>query len=116
LLRPGGRVFIFDCFLGRPEYAEPFNRHWCARIGSVDEYVSAANQASFRLVAIEDVSRQARHFWSTTVALMQAEAREAQSGYCESMKLETSLSIHNLVRQGLVDGGLSHSLLSFAKA
>src|SRR5262245_14829655 len=26
LLRPNGRVFIYDCFLERPEYAEPINR------------------------------------------------------------------------------------------
>lgn len=33
LLRPGGQVFITDCFLGRRDYEEPFNRYWHACIG-----------------------------------------------------------------------------------
>jgi tocopherol O-methyltransferase len=116
LLHSGGRVFIFDCFLGRPEYEEPFNRHWCARIGSVSEYVRAAREAGFKLDVIEDVSRQARHFWTTTLALMRAEAHKMRLSFSETKKLEDSLSIHSLVRKGLDDGGLSHLLLSFAKA
>jgi SAM-dependent methyltransferase len=116
LLRAAGRVFIFDCFLGRPEYEEPFNRHWCARIGSVGEYARAAREAGFRLEAFEDVSRQARHFWSTTIALIRAEARDARPGCSEGRTLEESLSIHDLVRKGLDDGGLTHMLLSFRKA
>ena len=28
VLRPGGRVFIADCFVVRAEYEEPFNRQW----------------------------------------------------------------------------------------
>jgi tocopherol O-methyltransferase len=115
-LRLGGRVFIFDCFLGRPKYEERFNRHWCARIGSVGEYVRAADEAGLKLEALEDVSHQARHFWTTTLALMRAEAREVRLSVCETRKLDESLSIHNLVRKGLDDGGLSHLLLSFAKA
>jgi tocopherol O-methyltransferase len=116
LLRSGGRVFIFDCFLGRPEYEDPFNRHWCARIGSVSEYVRAAREAGFKLELIEDVSRQARHFWTTTLAMMRAGVHDASRGFSETRKLEESLSIHGLVRKGLDDGGLSHLLLSFAKA
>jgi len=115
LLRVGGHVFIFDCFLGRSEYEEPFNRHWCARIGSVSEYVRAASEAGFKLVTIEDVSRQARHFWTTTLALMGARAHGAQRSFSQTRKLEESLRIHSLVRKGLDNGGLSHLLLSFAK-
>jgi cyclopropane fatty-acyl-phospholipid synthase-like methyltransferase len=116
LLRARGRVFIFDCFLGRPEYEEPFNRHWCAQIGSVSEYVKAAREAGFKLETIEDVSGQARHFWTTTIALMRAEEHAARRGFSETRELEESLSIHGLVRKGLDDGGLSHLLLSFTKA
>ena len=28
LLRPGGSVFIIDCFLEDPKYADLFNSHW----------------------------------------------------------------------------------------
>jgi cyclopropane fatty-acyl-phospholipid synthase-like methyltransferase len=68
LLRSGGYVFIFDCFLGRAEYAEPFNCHWCARIGSIDEYLIEAKEAGFRLDQLEDISSRVFNFWSTTLA------------------------------------------------
>jgi SAM-dependent methyltransferase len=42
LLRPGGSVFIIDCFLARPTYAELFDSHWHTRIGTIDEYLGAA--------------------------------------------------------------------------
>lgn len=34
LLRPRGRVYIVDCFLGRPEYEEPFNKYWHIATGT----------------------------------------------------------------------------------
>jgi tocopherol O-methyltransferase len=112
LLRGAGHVFIFDCFLGRPEYEEPFNRHWCARIGSIDEYVLAAEEAKFRLDQMEDISCRAFHFWSTTVALMRAEAAENERNQFE---LEESYTIHSLVQEALVNGGLKHVLMSFVR-
>jgi tocopherol O-methyltransferase len=115
VLRPHGRIFTFDCFLGQPEYQEPFNRHWCAQIGSVGEYISAARDAGFQLEMMEDVSGQAIHFWSTSIALMRAEAQERILDDSERTKLDESLSVHALVRQGLSDGGLSHRLMSFHK-
>jgi tocopherol O-methyltransferase len=116
LLRPHGRIFIFDCFLGKPHYEEPFNRHWCAQIGSVDEYISSAHDAGFRLDMMEDVSSRAMHFWATSVALMRIEAQDKTLGDRQRAKLDDSLEIHALVRQGLMDGGLSHRLMSFRKA
>jgi tocopherol O-methyltransferase len=115
LLRPRGRVFIFDCFLGRLEYEEPFNRHWCAQIGSIDEYISTARESGFCLEMMEDVSSRAMHFWDTSIALMRTEAQENPMSAPENGKLNESLKIHALVRQGLSDGGLSHRLMSFRK-
>ena len=112
LLHRDGRIFIFDCFLGRAEYEKPFNRHWCARIGSIDEYVVAAKEASFRLNQIEDVSSRAVHFWSTTVALMREEAAEKGRNYSA---LEESCRIHSLVQEALANGGLKHILMSFVR-
>src|SRR6185503_21008639 len=76
LVRPGGHVFIYDCFLVRSEYAEPINRHWCAQIGTVEEYLVAARDAGFRLDLFEDVSHRTRDFWTLTIALANAEARD----------------------------------------
>ena len=116
VLRRHGRVLIFDCFLGRRNYEEPFNRHWCAQIGSLEEYVSGALEAGFTLEMIEDVSTQAIHFWDTSIALIRAEALGNTASAPERTKLSESLRIHTLVRQGVSDGGLSHRLMSFRRA
>jgi len=114
LVRSGGCVFIFDCFLIRDEYREPFDRHWCAQIGTINEYLAAAEEANFVVKRIEDVSAQAVNFWRTTVALMHTRANECLN-YSQRAELEDSLRTHALVRQGLVDGGLCHVLLSFVR-
>jgi tocopherol O-methyltransferase len=115
LLRPGGYAFITDCFLGRPEYEEPFNRHWRAQIGTVSEYIVAAREAGLQEKSIEDISLRTEHFWALTIALMQTEAREKRLNRDQAAKLEESLDVHNKVRQGLVTGGLRYALLSFYK-
>jgi tocopherol O-methyltransferase len=115
LLRPGGHVFITDCFLDCSEYEEPFNRHWCAQIGTITEYIVAARQAGLREELVEDISHRTEHFWAMTTALMQAEAREKGLSPSEVTKLEASLRVHAMVRRGLAEGGLRYALLSFAK-
>jgi tocopherol O-methyltransferase len=115
LLRPGGHVFIFDCFLGRSEYAEPFNRHWCSQIGTIEEYVVAAHEARFAVDMIEDVSVRAIHFWTRTLALLRLEAQRRRLSLLRRRKLDESLHIHSLVRQGLLDGGLRHVLMNFVR-
>jgi cyclopropane fatty-acyl-phospholipid synthase-like methyltransferase len=115
LLRPEGHVFIFDGFLGRSEYEEPFNRHWCSQIGTLEEYVAAAADAHFSVETIEDVSVRAVHFWTRTLALLHLEAQDARLSAPQRRKLEDSLLTHALVRQGLLDGGLRFLLMTFAK-
>ncbi len=113
LLRPRGHVFIYDCFLERPEYAEPINRHWCAQLGTLHEYFDAARDAGFRPDLLKDVSARTREFWTLTIALAQAEQREEILNPWELARLEESLEVHRLVRQGLYDGGLRYALVSF---
>jgi tocopherol O-methyltransferase len=115
LLRPRGHVFIFDCFLGRIEYEEPFNRHWYAQIGTLEEYSAAAREAHFKLESIEDVSLRAFNFWTTTLALTRTQVQDRSLSAVAGAKLVESLSVHALVRQGLSKGGLRHVLLSFVK-
>jgi tocopherol O-methyltransferase len=115
LLRPRGHVFIYDCFLERPEFADRINRHWRAHIGTFDEYLAAAREAGFRLDLFEDVSHRTRDFWALTIALAQAEMREEVLTSSERARLQESLQVHSLVRQGLYDGGLRYALLSFVK-
>jgi cyclopropane fatty-acyl-phospholipid synthase-like methyltransferase len=115
LLRPGGRVFISDCFLERSEYEELFNRHWYACIGMIDEYVSAARDAGLRTESVNDISHHTEHFWEMTVALMQAEVCQKKLTPPEAAKFDEALQAHSLVRQGLADGGYRYALMSFCK-
>jgi tocopherol O-methyltransferase len=115
LLRPHGRVFIYDCFLERPEYADPIDRHWCSQIGTLQEYLAAAEDAGFRPDLFEDVSHRTRDFWTLTSALAEAEAREKVLTPFELARHQESLQVHGLMRKGLAEGGLRYALLSFTK-
>jgi hypothetical protein len=114
-LRPHGRVFIYDCFLERPEYADPIDRHWCSQIGTLQEYLAAAEDAGFRPDLFEDVSHRTRDFWTLTSALAEAEAREKVLTPFELARHQESLQVHGLMRKGLAEGGLRYALLSFTK-
>ena len=115
LLRPGGRVFIVDCFLGRPEYEEPFNGYWHTRIGTVAEYLGAAREVGLRPELLEDATRRTEHFWTTTLAIMEAEARENRLTPAERNRHARSMRAYSLLREGLADGGLRYALMSFSK-
>jgi tocopherol O-methyltransferase len=115
LLRSGGSVCIFDCFLERPDYEEPFNRHWCAQIGTLEEYVDAAKEAGFSLEAVENTSLRTASFWKTTCKLIRAEATSTKPDPLQFRTIERSLAMHELMRRGLVEGGLLQLLMSFIK-
>jgi cyclopropane fatty-acyl-phospholipid synthase-like methyltransferase len=115
LLRSGGHVFVADCFLERPEYQEPFNRHWCAQIGTIAEYLAAASEVGLREELVEDISRRTENFWRMTLSLVRAEAREKGLSFSETAKFQESLRVHTLMRQGLIEGGLRYALMSFSK-
>ncbi len=97
VLRPGGRVFILDCFLGRPEFEEPFNTYWHTRIGTTAEYLGSARNEGFRLFSVHDLSRRVKHFWTATLALMEAETREKNRGPAETARCDSSMQAHRLV-------------------
>jgi tocopherol O-methyltransferase len=114
LLRPGSSVFIIDCFLEDPKYADLFNRHWHTRIGTVDEYFAAARDSGLQAGSIVDVTKRTMHFWTTTLALMEAESASAEDA--ATSRYAASFKAHRLVRDGLSDGGLRYAMLSFSKS
>jgi SAM-dependent methyltransferase len=115
LLRPGGSIFIIDCFLERPKYADLFNSHWHTRIGTVEEYLRAAREAGLRAGSLFDVSKRTEHFWTTTLAFIEAESKSDHPSDATTIRLAASHKAHSLVRDGLVDGGLRYAMLSFCK-
>jgi tocopherol O-methyltransferase len=115
LLRPRGRVFVMDCFLGRPEYREQFNRYWRTQIGTIEEYLAAAAQAGLEAESVEDISSRTKHFWTTTLALIRAEVKDIQLSATDAIRNNASFRAHSLVRQGLSDRGLRYALISFRR-
>jgi tocopherol O-methyltransferase len=115
LLRPRGSVFIIDCFLERPQYADLFNRHWHTRIGTIEEYENAARAAGLKAGSVFDVTGRTEHFWTTTLALIEAESKSNPSTDATPVSLTQTFQAHSLVREGLANGGLRYALLSFSK-
>jgi len=115
LLRPGGRVFIIDCFIARAQYEEPFNSYWHTRIGTIDEYLAAARESGLRHESVEDISHRTEQFWTTTLALIRAEAQERGADPSEAVRRESSMRAHLMLQKGLADRGLCYALMSFAK-
>lgn len=115
LLRSGGNVFIADCFLGRSDCREQFDRYWHTQIGTITEYVTAAEQAGFKPELVYDISHNAQQFWAGTLALIEAEYREKSMTPSENARRASSAQAHTRMRQGLADGGLRYALLSFSK-
>jgi cyclopropane fatty-acyl-phospholipid synthase-like methyltransferase len=115
LLRPSGRLFIYDCFVESPEFEEPFNRHWFAQIGTFEEYFAVAREAGFRPDLFEDISSLTRYFWTATMALLRAEATSRSHGLDRRASLCESLRIHEIMHQGLASGGLRYAIMSFVR-
>lgn len=115
LLHRGGRLFIADCFVEQEAYRAPFDRYWCARIGAVEEYLAAAREAGLMLERRDGVSQLVANFWGTTMALIRLEAQATNANRAENLRARESLRVHSLMRQGLLDGGLRHILMSFIK-
>ena len=112
-LRRPGRALIADCMLVDPRCEEPFNNHWCARIGTLDEYIDAARAAGFELATLDDISVQAANFWSLSLALMRFEAENGEFPGRPADRMEDSRRMHAMVRDGLAGGGLRQLMLGF---
>lgn len=66
-VRPGGHVFIADCFARSDEIREPFDSYWLTRIGTLNEYLSAAEAAGFNLEGVLDLTSRTSLFWDFSV-------------------------------------------------
>jgi cyclopropane fatty-acyl-phospholipid synthase-like methyltransferase len=118
LLRPGGRVFISDCFLGRRvnrDYEDSFNNYWHTKIGTIAEYYAAAREAGLEPNVVEDLSSRVTDFFSITRALIQIEAQEAGADTAETARCDASFREHTIMRQGLREHDYIYAQLSFSK-
>ena len=107
-------MFIIDCFLEDRKYADLFNSHWHTRIGTLDEYFTAARDSGLKAGSVVDVTDRTVHFWTTTLALIDVESARAEG--TSASRYAASFKAHRLVRDGLSKGGLRYAMLSFSKS
>lgn len=109
VLRPGGYLFVADCFLGREALRAPVDSYWKTRMKYVDQYLDFARDAGFEVMSLEDVSARAVGFWDLTLQLMDA----APSASEMNARLDLSRREHRRLRDAFDDGGLRYALVAF---
>jgi tocopherol O-methyltransferase len=80
-LRDGGWFGLQDHFLCRPEVGGFVNDYYRTRLGTVSEYVCAAQEAGFELERDEDITGPVSEFWVQSMAWTTGELdRELRTG------------------------------------
>jgi tocopherol O-methyltransferase len=72
-LRPGGWFGIQEHFVCRPEWTEFIDAYYKTRLGTLTEYILAAEAAGFELEQDEDVTDRVTEFWVQSMAWNTAE-------------------------------------------
>ncbi|MFI1093902.1 methyltransferase domain-containing protein [Streptomyces sp. NPDC020917] len=72
-LKPGGWFGIQEHFICRPEWSAFIDAYYRTRLGTLTEYISAAEAAGFELEQDEDVTDRVAEFWVQSMAWNTAE-------------------------------------------
>lgn len=79
-LRPGGWFGIQEHFICHPAWVDWINGYYKTRLGTLTEYVSAAEEAGFELEQNEDVTDGVSEFWVQSMAWNTAELTRIEAG------------------------------------
>jgi SAM-dependent methyltransferase len=115
VLRPGARVHVVDCFLGRPESSALFDRYFLCRIGSLASYERAAARAGFALEKSERLNGRAAGFWALSQAFSRARLASCTDP-AEDARLRRSIAEHEGFRRAYADGTIDFLRVTFARA
>ncbi|WP_455356569.1 SAM-dependent methyltransferase [Streptomyces sp. SYSU K217416] len=72
-LKPGGWFGIQEHFICRPEWTDFIDGYYKTRLGTLAEYINAAEAAGFELEQDEDVTDRVAEFWVQSMAWNTAE-------------------------------------------
>lgn len=72
-LKPGGWFGLQEHFICRPEWSEFIDGYYRTRLGTLTEYITAAEAAGFELEQDEDVTDRVAEFWVQSMAWNTAE-------------------------------------------
>ncbi|MFI6004135.1 SAM-dependent methyltransferase [Streptomyces sp. NPDC051366] len=78
-LKPGGWFGIQEHFICRPEWTEFIDGYYKTRLGTLTEYLAAAEAAGFELEQDEDVTDRVAEFWVQSMAWNTAELDRVES-------------------------------------
>ncbi|WP_156725076.1 methyltransferase domain-containing protein [Streptomyces apocyni] len=79
-LKPGGWFGIQEHFICRPEWTEFIDGYYKTRLGTLTEYITAAEAAGFELEQDEDVTDRVAEFWVQSMAWNTAELERVERG------------------------------------
>jgi tocopherol O-methyltransferase len=112
-VRRGGRVFINDTFAQLKDVRRLFCRYFMSNIGTLDEYLCAAEAAGFRLASVFDLTERVARFWEISAlysrALLDSGTVESED---EIRRLQRSMSTHRQLLQIWRDGGAKTALIA----
>lgn len=106
VLRPGARVFLIDCFVGRDDVAADFDAYWLTRIGTLSSYEAAAAGNGFAVDDVAELNERCRRFWQWSLAYTEELSRAADA--TERQRLTRSREQHARLRDTFADGGIRY--------
>lgn len=116
-LKPGGWFGIQEHFICRPEWTEFIDGYYKTRLGTLTEYITAAEAAGFELEQDEDVTDRVAEFWVQSMAWNTAELdRGERSGTPSSWsreRLQESTITHGKLYRIWRDHAMETRLLLF---
>jgi len=99
--------------LVQSDYDSVFSRHWHVQFGTLEEYLTVAEQAGFQVDSVDDIASRVEYFYAMTQAMIRIEA--AELSLTGTAKYTEALETHALFRQGLIDGNYKYVVMSFLK-
>lgn len=115
-LRPGGWFGVQEHFLRRPEWTRFIDGYYRTRLGTLTEYITAAEAAGFGLEQDEEVTDRVAEFWLQSMAWSTLElerAREAGAGPVPEERLTESALTHGKFYRLWRDRGIETRILLF---
>ncbi|MEU5808723.1 MULTISPECIES: SAM-dependent methyltransferase [unclassified Streptomyces] len=102
-LKPGGWFGIQEHFICRPEWTEFIDGYYKTRLGTLTEYLRAAETAGFELEQDEDVTDRVAEFWVQSMAwntaeLDRVELQGARSAWSRERLQESTITHGKLFR------------------
>lgn len=110
-VQPDGHVFIADCFVRNDEIRKPFDSYWLTRIGTLNEYISAARGAGFKMEGLLDLTSRTALFWEFSILYSRCLLTTIKVHMQEEQRLKRSIKWQTQFLPMWKDGKIMYALL-----